>query len=222
MLFACKSIFHPVSVLLLQLLSLSICMELQVKTSENNANNIKRDISSINQLLEVVGSIAEGLAKFQIDWEARSLTDGLTCDTKSVFTQLQSHIVQQLTLKWKLTHPNYMDMLFQMEQQSLVNDEEKPNTDNDYWLSDYSSVFDKPSLSSNENNSISFVAALDTMFEINSDVNDIVFEAQSLSIFNTSTADRQFLQKQLIDGCVAMTMSVVTYLLETQYPVLQR
>lgn len=174
------------SLIFLQLLSLSICLELNNRT-DNVPGEGKRDLGTINQLLELLGTIADGLAKFGIDWR-RSRSVAFEAD-------LALHVKQRLAASWSREKPLWMNLMA-----------EKEKSDGDYWTSTAGSLLDDeydededPVTSADQ---LSFVKALDAIHDINTDVINIVFEAQSIM-------DREKVENHLLDGCVSLTIALL-------------
>lgn len=195
--------------MVLQLLTLTICMELNERGDLNSDS--KRELSLINQLLDLLGTIAEGLTKYRIDW---TKPQGTVVQTEHERI-LSEHIVSNLTRKWSNERPFWFEILQQSTQPLQVASSKSTfSEDEPYWLHDYTNVNDKAPLATADNttsaatqfssNPSNYWKLLDMIFAINQDIQEIVFEAQSIP----DQFDTERLQGYLLDGCISLTWSL--------------
>lgn len=199
LLIAAQSVFHPIGWMMLQVLTLTICVELNARGEVGGDS--KRDLSLLNQLLELLGAISEGLTKFRIDWIGNTRVSR----QEPASALLLDHIVQQFSAKWTTERPGWQELL--------------QNSKEGNWRESPSR---RSKSSEPKKQEVPFIKALDALWEMNRDINEIVFEAQSVLPLDHSVLSRASLQEHLLDGCVGMTLAVVDVLAQGSYPEIAR
>lgn len=185
LLLAVQSPFFQISMVVLQLFAINIRSELMKRNASGSSTDAKRDVNKVfNALLDLLGSIAEGSARFNIDWKR---------DRNLDFEEHVAKLVKdRLTARWKKERPLWMGMMM---------------TQNDYWSTTDNMQDDSelvPNTTANSAELPSFIKALDAVVEINQNVEGILAD-----VIGFPTADRTNIRQHQLDGCVSLTFAIL-------------
>lgn len=144
--------------------------------------DFKRDVSKINQVVDILATTAEGFIRFGIDWQHE--------DSIPVNQHLLEFVKDRLFQSWSRNHPLWLTSitkdLFSISNPAAV----------DYWINDGGATSESVV-------GLPFMNALDALVEVNDHLYEIVADAQS-------NFDSSITNEHLANGCTALTFVVLS------------